>query len=195
MNPYLQDIRKIFNISLPLVVSQITRLLNGFIATLMIAKLGTTYLAAMALGQTYYLMFFLFCMGVFFSTSILVGNHFAAKRKSDIEKTTAHAIIMSIAFAAPVMILMHLGHYLFSLFGQNPVVIHIAQQYINAVSWGILPIFISVNLQQFLIGVSRPKILNLFSGLGLLLSICFFNVLIFNVILLVNLVIVQGTIA
>lgn len=180
MNPYLQDIRKIFNISLPMVVSQITRLLNGFIATLMIARLGTVHLAAMALGQTYYLVFFLFFMGVFFSTSILTGHHFAAKRKSDIENTTAHAIIMSIVFAVPVMILMHFGSYLFLLFGQNPTVVHIAQQYIDALSWGILPIFISINLQQFLIGVSRPKILNLFSVLGLLINLTLFNLFIFG---------------
>lgn len=180
MTPYLQDIKKIFNLSLPMITSQITRLLNGFIATIMIARLGTTHLAAMALGQTYYLIFFLFCMGVFFSTSILVGNHYAAKRKLDIEKTTAHSIIMALAFSIPVMILMRLGQHLFLLCGQSPAVVHLAQQYIDPITWAMPAFFISINLQQFLIGISRPKILNLFSLASLLFNILFFNLLIFG---------------
>ena len=74
MTPTQSLTRQVIALSLPSSLSQLLRLATVFVATLMVARLGTLPLAANGLGYTLYLNLFLMFIGIAYAVSILVGR-------------------------------------------------------------------------------------------------------------------------
>lgn len=66
------------------------------------------------------------------------------------------------------------------LFGQKPSVVVLAKSYLHALSWGLLPNFISIVLFEFLIGLGKTRIIMFFTVFGVALIILLSYVLIFG---------------
>ena len=62
-SPLQLEFRTLARLSLPIIVGQITQMLFGLIDTLMIGHLGTTELAAVAFGNSIFILFLVFFGG------------------------------------------------------------------------------------------------------------------------------------
>lgn len=175
------QIKPIVYLAMPSLLALITRVFSGVIATFMVAYLhNETILAAFALGYTYYSVLYSFCIGILFATGVLVSTCYGALDIQGVTKSCMSGLMMASLLGIMVIIFLKNGHLLFQLFHQDPLVAAGSQEWMNAVCWSVLPWFMCDTLQQFLLGVARPHMLNVFSAIGLALNVALFYLFIFG---------------
>ncbi len=162
--------KRVIDLSIPNSLQQLLRLLTAFILTLMVARVSTKDLAALALGYILYLNFLLFITGINYAVSILVAKSYGSSDNNAITDVLSQIAWTSILLSIPSFFLLHYGYYILVLFGQNPQLAAVTQTYLNGLTWGILPFVLSTALTQFLLGLGRARILNLFAASGLVIA-------------------------
>jgi len=177
---HLGQVRSVLRLGLPMGLLQIVRMLGAFVAAFMVAKLGAETLAANALGDTMFVLTVLLCSGALMAVSVLVGKSFGAKDKTEVGLITANGMWLATIISVPVTILLYLAGPIFLLLGQDPIIVAKIQSFCDAIAWAMWPYLVSFVLQQFLIGISRPKILNVFAIINLLMVVGIMYVLIYG---------------
>ena len=157
-SPIFAEIYQSLSLSLPLIVSNLVQSSSGFVATLMVARLGRDYLAAGALGFAIYIVLLVFLFGMFAAVGILVSQSYGANDIEGVRLSVVQGFLMAIILSVPAFILMRVLPRILSLADQNHHVIVLATQYLDALSWCFLPLSFLVIMEQFLIGISRTRL-------------------------------------
>lgn len=167
--PTLRDVRQTLVLAAPLVLAQLAQMSMSFVDTLMVGRLGTEQLAAIALGSNVFFLTLMFCSGVMFAVGPVVAQAVGAGAPDD----AGQAVQQSFLLAALLTLLAHL---LFSYaeplllgLGQPPAQAHLAAAYIKAIRWGFLPALCLSGLRGLYEGRARPLPIMLitFAGVGL----------------------------
>ena len=172
--------KQVIGISVPNSISQILRMAPIFISTIIAAQLGTQSLAAMALAYTLYLNIVLFVTGINYGFGILVGKYVGANDPQQVSVLLKQSFWIALLLAIPITALLPVVQPFLLFLGQNPYTVALTQSYLNGLSYGIWALFIAIALQQFLLGIGHPKILNLFSTTGLIFCVISFYILVFG---------------
>jgi multidrug resistance protein, MATE family len=151
-------------VSFPMIVSQAVYALNGFIATMFIAHLGKDELATNALVWGIYITLILFFFGVLSAVSIVTAERHGAKDFPGMQNTLNQGIILAFFTAIPTIIILIFGANILAFFGQNETIVNLSRNYFYSLASGILPIYVIVIIQQFLLGMGRTKLV-LFIGI------------------------------
>lgn len=167
-------------LALPLGAAEIIYALNGFSATLMVAKLGKLALAANALTWGIFVALLVFFIGVLASVSIMVAHSFGAKDERGIAICFQQGLIMAIISALPMMLVMWLSSIILSWTGQDPEVIKVAKPLFHAFTLVMLPLNMMFVIEQFLVGINKTRLVMLMSVFQVPLSIFFYYVFIFG---------------
>jgi len=138
---------------------------SGFIGTLMVAHLGKNELAASALVYSIYLTLIVFYFGVLNSVSIFVAQNHGAKNLKGISLSCSQGMIMSVVVSIPLIIMLLLSPYVLFLSHQNAIVLMLSTQYLHSLVFCIIPLSLLIVMEQFLIGLSKTKLVLLISVL------------------------------
>lgn len=170
MNPLARaETRRLILLALPLILGQVAQTGVTFTDTLMAGRLGSAQLAGVALGTSVYMFLFILCSGVLFSVAPIVSQALGAGRAGVGVRAARQGIWLALFLSVPVIILLNLMGPLFHLMGQEAETAAIATQYLRIISWGFLPMILTVALRGFLEGNSdtRPLMFILLLGLGI----------------------------
>jgi len=172
------EFRRSMRLSLPLIASQMVYALSGFIATAMIAHLGRNELAVNAIVWTTFVTLILFFIGILNAVSILVAQSYGAKEKQGVELAVAQGLILAVLFAIPMTLVMWVAPEILYWTGQSPAMIKLAIPYFHSLGWCMLPLNIIIVLEQFLMGISRTRLVLFISLISEpLQALCFYALL------------------
>ncbi len=165
--PLVTETRQLLLLAVPLVLGQLAHSGVGFTDTLMVGRLGSLPLAGVALGTAVYFFLFIFCSGVLYSVSPSVSQAHGAGEDKGVLLAARQGVWLALFMALPLAVLLNFTQPLLLATGQEPEVARLAADYLGTISWGFVPMILTVALRGFLEGTgdTRPLMFILFLGL------------------------------
>ncbi len=152
-------------------VGNLLQVSMSFVDTMMAGNLSPQDLAAVAVGSSLLMPVFILGIGILMGISPIVAHHFGARELDQIGPTARHGLILALLlgipctlvlwFTEPLLVFMDVEHALFVK----------TKGYAEAVSLGIIPVFIYLALKYFNEGLAVTKPAMWIAFLGLLFNI------------------------
>ena len=174
------DVIQLLKLSIPLVLSGLIESASPFIGTMFLSELGQKELAAGALVRGLFFTLMVILWGTLNSVSVLVSQKHGEKNDKAVSAVLRDGVILSLILTPPSFLLLWYVSPLFLFFGQNQSVVLLAQSYLRAIAWGILPDFIGLVLMQFLIGIGHTRLNMVFMLFWVPMAVFFNYVLVFG---------------
>lgn len=154
------SLRRIFQLSWPVMISLLAQNLIGVVDTAFIARLGEVQLGGVALAGLVYFSIYTIGFGVASGTQIMVSHRYGAKRYDEIGIVMGQSLrllfftallVVAIAFAS--------GKWLFSTLISSSEVSSAAIDYWNYRTIGYIVAFIGSAFRSFFVGITKTKVL------------------------------------
>ena len=144
------------------------------------AHLSHEAMAAGALVSWLFGVFVVIIFGTLSSINVLISHKHGAKDIRGISRVTRDGLFLALLLSIPAVFLFWNMAPIFLFFGQNQSVVMLAEPYLHALTWGLLPTFIVVALTEFIIGLGHGRVVMIFTTLSVLLALFFSFALIFG---------------
>ena len=177
---YRKELRTNLKISLPLLGSYFLQAASGFISIIFLARLGTSTLAAAGLVSVIFYSFIAFYWGVFSAIGVLVAQYHGAKNNFSINLTLTQGFLLAIALAIPSWSAVYLIGKLLYLSHQPPAVLLLALKYLHATAWSLFPLALLFVFEEFLIGLSKTRLVLIIKILQIPCEVLLYYVLIYG---------------
>jgi MATE family multidrug resistance protein len=152
------ELRAMLALGWPLILTNVAQ--NALMTTdvILMGWLGSSALAAGALGTNLYFAFLIFGIGLVSATSPLIAEELGRKRHSvrEVRRTVRQGFWAAITVAVPIWIVAWNGEALLLAMGQEPLLAHEAGEYMRALQWSLLPFLFYLVLRSFLSALERP---------------------------------------
>jgi len=168
---FQSEARKVTTLSIPIVVTQLGQISNGFIDVIMVGRLGPPELAGVALGNATYFLFALIGIGVLLAVGPLVSQAYGAKQHDPIGRTVRQAIWLATLLSLAVLLIMWNARIPWTMMQQDATTIAYAEGYLRASMWGFLPFMWFNGLRNFVEAIGRPLPVTIIIVAGILLNI------------------------
>jgi MATE family multidrug resistance protein len=145
-------IRRLFTIAGPVVLTQLGLMAFGVVDTLMVGRVGIAELDAAALGNVWFWGTMIFGVGIVYGLDPIIAQ---AHGRGDGERAglaLQQGMIVSTLVAIPLIALGWLTEEVMVAFGQDPVLAHMAEDYMVVQQWSIAPLLWFYTLRQYLQG-------------------------------------------
>ena len=164
----VREIRALFPLAGPIIVSQLGGVGMNVMDTLMIGPLGAEALAALGLANAIHMSALIVCMGTLLGMSPLVSQAFGAGEREGCRRVLVQGLWLALALSIPVVAVSLFGEPIARMLGQPPAVADLAGGYLWALAAGIPAFLFFTAFRQFLEGMSitRPAMLITFIGLA-----------------------------
>ena len=163
-----RDSREILRLAGPLCVNNLV--LAGMMVTntLMAGRLGPGPLAGVAVGGSYYQMFWLFGLGVLMSMSPLAAHAYGAGRDLEVGHRYRQGVWLALMLAVPLVALLACVVPVLTWFGTDPAAIPHAAGYVYAMCFGMpaMLVFLAHRYTSEGIGWTRPVMYTAIVGLS-----------------------------
>ena len=174
------DFYPLLKLVLPLVLTGIVSSSIGFFETVFLAHLNSEAMAAGALVGWLFGVFIVILYGTLSSINVLISHKHGANDTQGISRVTRDGLLLSIFLSIPAIVLFWNMAPVFLFFGQEPSIAHLAEPYLHALCWGLLPTFIVVALTELLLGLGHARIVMKSTMLCVVLALFFSFCLIFG---------------
>lgn len=144
-------------LSLPLVGSQLAAIAMATTDVIMMGWLGPTQLAAGALGSALYIPIMHFGFGVATAVAPMTAQALGARDFRAVRRSIRQGFWVATAVGAIFAIPLWQSGAIFVLLGQKPELAALAQGYLRAALWGLIPLLWLIVLRGFLTAHSRPR--------------------------------------
>lgn len=178
---YKNDVNPLLKLAIPLILTSLIESASPFFGTMFLAELGQGELAAGALVRGLFFALMAVIWGILSTISVLVALKHGEKNEEAVSQILRDGIILSLLLIPPAFLLLWYAAPIFLLFGQNQSVVALAQDYLHALAWGLLPDFMAVVLLQFIIGLGHTRLNMIFILIWVPIAIFLNYVLIFGV--------------
>lgn len=175
-----RDLYPLIRLAFPLVLTGMVGASIGFFQTVFLAHLNHEAMAAGALVSWLFGVFVVIIFGTLSSINVLISHKHGAKDVRGISRVTRDGLFLALLLSIPAVFLFWNMAPIFLFFGQNQSVVMLAEPYLHALTWGLLPTFIVVALTEFIIGLGHGRIVMIFTTLSVLLALFFSFALIFG---------------
>ncbi len=142
----------------PIVVGQVSQMLFGFTDTLMIGHVGTIELAASSFGNSVFVIFLVFGIGIGNATTPLISRAIGRTDHKGARRILSDAIIVNTVSAIILTLIAACCGYFFDYMGQSPEVARQAQVYFLILSLTLIPSMLYQCYKQYLECIQRPRI-------------------------------------
>ena len=155
----------------PIIAGQIAQMSMGFVDTIMAGNLSSNDLAAVAIGSSFINPIYVFSIGLLMALNPIIAQHIGGKRLDQIGRTVRHAGYIAVILAIISIILIRNLELAFTLMETDSKVTELSIGYMEAMSWGFIPITLYLVLRFFNEGLSVTKPTMIFALLGLVFNI------------------------
>jgi MATE family multidrug resistance protein len=167
-------------LALPIVFGQLGLVFMGFFDILMLGKVGTHEIAAVGIANALFFLFFLFGLGVTFAISPLVAISCGSGQSWKSWLILKSSFKVSLILGIGLFIIYSLLGYIFPYLNQEPEVETLALDYLNIVSWSVLPMLLFTSAKHYLDGHSRTVPPSVITISALIANIILNQILIFG---------------
>ena len=163
-----RDSRSILRLAGPLVVNNIVIAGMMLANTVFAGRLGPEPLAGVAVGGSYYQMFWLFGLGVLMSISPIVAHAYGAGRDEEVGRRFRQGVWLALMLAVPLVAALACVKPLLGWFGTDARAIPHAAGYVYAMCFGMpaMLVFLAHRYTSEGIGWTRPVIYTAMVGLA-----------------------------
>jgi multidrug resistance protein, MATE family len=165
------EVNKLLKLLIPLVLTGFIESSVGFLSTLFLAHLGTEELAAGAVVQWVFFTLIVILWGTLTSVSVLVSQKHGAKDEKGVTQALFDGLVLSLIMVVPAFILLKNFAPILLLIIQDQATVAYAKDYLDGLSWALLPDFTGLVLLQFIIGLGHTRTNMTFSLLWVPLNI------------------------
>lgn len=176
----ISEFKYSIKLALPLIIAEVIYALNSFIATIMVAQLGKEQLATNALVWNIHISITLFFIGTLCAISIMISQSLGANDTEGISICFKQGVILSIIFSLPMMLIIWFAPAVLIWTKQNPKVIRYAEPFFHSLTWAMLPLNLTFAIQQFLIGLTKTRVVMLMGIIIVPIEIFFYYVFLFG---------------
>lgn len=168
-----QELRRLTDLAVPVVVAQLATMFLSVVDTLMVGNVGVNVLAAASLGHVWTFGTIIFGMGVIYGIDPLISQGHGARDARRQGLALQRGLVVAAGVSVPIGILWALTGRALVALGQDPELAALSQSYV-AVQIPSLPFFMGyVALRQYLQGrgIMRPAMIvaiaaNVFNALA-----------------------------
>lgn len=155
MSERASEWRALTAIAMPVVVVQVGLMLMGVVDTLMVGRVSTQALGAVALGNLYVFNVLVIAMGALMALDPLVSQAVGARDAVGITRAVQRGLILSFVLALAVMLAMVPAVPFLEFFRQPAEIIPGAATFIHINAVGVIPFLVFVVLRQSLQAIGR----------------------------------------
>ncbi|NNE35415.1 MAG: MATE family efflux transporter [Rhodothermales bacterium] len=168
---FADEVRSTLVLALPVVITQISGVANGFVDTLMVGRLGPDELAGVALGNTLFFGHMILGMGIVTSVSPMVSQAFGRGDEEEIGRSVRQGLWLAFGLSIAMMVSVRNIWPLMIWMGQDPETVALSEAYVDAISWG-MPGFLSfIALRGFVEALSKPLLATIIAIVGVGLNV------------------------
>jgi MATE family multidrug resistance protein len=167
-NAFPRDSRAILRLAGPLVVNNVVLAGMMLANTLFAGRLGPEPLAGVAVGNSYYQMFWYFGLGVMMSISPIVAHAYGGGRDDEVGRRFRQGVWVAVMLAVPLVGALACVEPLLVWFGTDARAIPHAAGYVYAMCFGMpgMLLFLAHRYTSEGIGWTRPVIYTALAGLA-----------------------------
>lgn len=151
------EIRATSVLALPLVLTQLAVIAIHTTDVLMMGWLGPQELAAGTLASSFYTPFFFFGLGLLTAVAPICAQALGARQFKIVRRTVRQGFWVAIVVVIPFGIAIYNVRPVFLAFGQTAINAELAELYLRAAVWGLLPALWLIVLRCFVSALSRPR--------------------------------------
>lgn len=155
---FFYEFKQTLRISLPLIASNLVQASSGFLGTVMIAHCGRDMLAALALGGSVYFTLVVFLFGILSAIGVMIAQNHGADNQESMELVFAQGFILAIVSSVPIILIMWFAPNFLVWTGEPMKIVGLAARYLHTAVLCVVPLALLVTMEQFLIGMSRTKL-------------------------------------
>lgn len=174
------DFYPLLKLASPLVITGLVGASIGFFQTVFLAHLSHEAMAAGALVSWLFGVFVVIIYGTLSSINVLISHKHGARDLRGIARVTRDGLLLAVLLTIPAIFLFWNMAPIFLFFGQKQSLALLAEPYLHALTWGLLPTFIVVALTEFVIGLGHGRVVMIFTTLSVILALFFSFSLIFG---------------
>jgi MATE family multidrug resistance protein len=170
---YRKELKTLTALAAPIIATQLSQMGMSVADTMMAGRVSAMDLAGVALGGNLYWPSMLFLSGVIMSVTPSVSQLDGAGQGHASGIVVRQALWIAVIGGSIVMLLLQNAATIYQAIGVDPLAIPIATNYLNAASFGLVPLLCYVSLRYLCEGLSwtRPAMLIAFSALLLKLPL------------------------
>ena len=164
--PLWREARATVALATPLALAQIAQIAIGTTDVVMMGWLGPASLAAGALGHNLLFPLFLFGLGIVSAVSPMVAQELGARNYPGVRRTLRQGLWIALLVGALFSLMLWHGKAILLAFGQQETSAILAEGYLRAALWSLVPALWYVALRSFVAAHSRPRAALIVSSLG-----------------------------
>jgi MATE family multidrug resistance protein len=177
---FKNDFLPLLRLAIPFALTGLVSATAPFFETLFLAHVDQTTLAAGALVGWLYATFAVILYGTLSAMNVLIAHKKGAGDHLSISFILRDGVWLSLLLVIPSFLLFWNMAPIFLLLGQDPSVVVLAESYLHALAWGLLPTFITMAIFELIIGLGHARVLLSFNLLSVSLILFFSYALIFG---------------
>jgi len=161
--PHRDDLEAMLRLAVPVVVVQVGMMLLGVVDTMVVGRLSSEALAAVALGHVAIVAVSSFGIGMLLALDPLVAQAVGAGDTVAVRRSVQRGLLIAIGLMIPSILLLLPSESILTFFHQPPEVVPVAAAYIRICIPGLLPFYGFVVLRQSLqaMEMMRPIVLTI----------------------------------
>ncbi len=155
--PHRQDLDAMIRLALPVVVVQVGMMLLGVVDTMVVGRLSSEALAAVALGHVAVMAVYSFGFGMLLALDPLVAQAVGAGDEVAMRRSVQRGMVVAIGLMVPSVLLLMPVETVLTLLRQPPETVPIASAYVRICIPGLLPYYGFIVLRQSLQAMGRLR--------------------------------------
>lgn len=161
--PHRDDLQAMLRLAVPIVVVQVGMMLLGVVDTMVVGRLSSEALAAVALGHVMIVAVSSFGIGMLLALDPLVAQAVGAGDATAVRRSVQRGFLIALGLMVPSILLLLPSETVLGFFRQPSEIVPIAADYIRICIPGLLPFYGFVVLRQSLqaMGRVRPIVLTI----------------------------------
>ena len=169
--PVRQDLKQLFVLTLPILITQICQSGLALIDTLMAGQVSALDLSGVAIGAGLWMPTFLLAVGIIISTTPLIGEMVGKQRLDKVPFITQQSLWLALIIGVMGFVVVNQLHYLFDWMKVPHDIQQIAQRFLFGISFGFPAICLYTSLRCYTESLKHPTVVMVISVIGLLLNI------------------------
>lgn len=149
-----RELGQLSRLALPMMLAQLSQMGMGVMDTIMAGRVGAADLAGVALGGNLFWPAILFVVGVLMSLMPSISQLHGAGRQRESGEVVRQAWWIALVGGGGLIVLLRNAEPVYRAIEVDPVAVPIAVAYLDALSWGVLPMLGYVSLRYLCDGNS-----------------------------------------
>lgn len=139
--PTRADVRALVELAAPVTLVQVGLMAMGAVDTVMVGRVSAADLAAVAIGNLYFLIMAIFGQGVLFALDPVISQAVGAGDEAGVARGVQRGLILAVLISAGVTFLLLPAGWLLAAARQPLEVVPIAANYVRGLVLGVLPFY------------------------------------------------------